>query len=111
MGDHVPTVAAGLSEAQKPLAAAPQVYPHIGTVEPSGRVTVDGPAVRLTDVCALAIPAPKRRTAAPRAAVLIIALKVLVRISVLLSWTRLSRIPGNRPTSSSSFRPETHYWL
>jgi hypothetical protein len=44
-------LAAGFNLAQvavEPAAAAPQMYPHIGTDEPSGRVMLVGPAVMLT---------------------------------------------------------------
>jgi hypothetical protein len=47
-GDHA--AAAGFNATQvalAPDAGAPQLYPHIGTVEPSAMVTVVGPAVRL----------------------------------------------------------------
>jgi hypothetical protein len=50
-GDHVAAVVdAGFNAMQvavAPGAAVPQLYPHIGTVEPSAMVTVVGPAVRL----------------------------------------------------------------
>src|ERR1700730_7840208 len=42
-------IAAGFSGAQvavEPVTAAPQLYPHIGTAVPSGRIAVAGPAVR-----------------------------------------------------------------
>jgi hypothetical protein len=44
-------VAAGFNGTQvavEPVAAPPQLYPHIGTAVPSGRIAVAGPAVRLT---------------------------------------------------------------
>jgi hypothetical protein len=40
----------GVQVAVEPVAAPPQLYPHIGTAVPSGKVAVAGPAVRLT-VC------------------------------------------------------------
>src|SRR4051794_16860544 len=55
----------------------------MGTTFPSGKVAVAGPAVKLTD-CAVAAPVPRRRTAAPHSAVLIIALRELICVSVLL---------------------------
>jgi hypothetical protein len=50
-GDHAPAVVPGLSALQMAVEAgctASQLKPHIGTVEPSGRVAVAGPAVKLT---------------------------------------------------------------
>src|SRR5216684_1623308 len=38
--------------AVEPVAARPQLYPHIGTWDPSGSVAVAGAAVRLTTCCA-----------------------------------------------------------
>src|SRR3954454_749260 len=52
----------------------------MGTGFPSGRVAVAGPAVKLTD-CAAAAAVPRRRTAAPHTAVLIMALRELKCIS------------------------------
>jgi hypothetical protein len=79
-GDHAPV----LRFAQVAVTAAVQVYPHIGTEFPSGRMRVLDPAVRLTD-WAEAMPAPRRRTDAPRTAVFRIALRELSLISVLLT--------------------------
>jgi hypothetical protein len=71
--------------AVEPVTAVPQVYPHIGTVFPSGSVIVLGAAVRLMAcVWAEAMPAPRRRTDAPDTAALTIALRELSRIAVLL---------------------------
>src|SRR5579859_495255 len=58
----------------------------MGTADPSGRVSEDGAAVRLICCCAVATPAPNRRTAAPRTAAFVIALRVLIRIPVLLAY-------------------------
>jgi hypothetical protein len=78
-------VAEGFALAHVAPPADPlQVYPHMGTVVPSGRVVDDGPAVRFTDWAA-ARPVPTRRTAAPRSAVFMIALREFNRISVLLA--------------------------
>jgi hypothetical protein len=74
----------GAQVAVEPATAAPQVYPHIGTVEPSGSVTEVGPAVKLTLCWAAAVPAPRRRTVARRTAGVRIALSDLICISVLL---------------------------
>jgi hypothetical protein len=62
IGDH--PVAAGLSVVQVAPVAVPQVYPHMGTTEPSGNAKVVGAAVRLTCAWATVVPAPRRRTAA-----------------------------------------------
>jgi hypothetical protein len=60
----------------KPLIAAhvalvgdaPQLYPHIGTVCPSGKVVLVGAAVRVTALCANAAPLAKRRAHAAKPA-------------------------------------------
>src|SRR5207248_9464207 len=71
----VVVVAAGASGfklahvAVEPVTAVPQLYPHIGTTEPSGKVTVVGPAVKLTCCWATTRPAPSRRTAVRSTAV------------------------------------------
>jgi hypothetical protein len=49
-GDQPPEEA-GFNAAQvapEPDTVVPQLYPHIGTAEPSGKVAVTGPAVKLT---------------------------------------------------------------
>src|SRR5436305_6942247 len=57
-------VAVGFNFAQVAVepagCVASQLYPHIGTDEPSGRVRLVPPAVRLT-CWARAVPAPRRR--------------------------------------------------
>ena len=51
------------------VAAAPQVYPHIGTTVPSGNVAVVGAAVKLTVPWPIDGLAPTRRTSAAKIAV------------------------------------------
>src|ERR1700758_403692 len=55
----------------------------MGTVEPSGRVTLVGPAVRLTVCWPKATTPPKRRRPPTRIAAFKVALKSLVRIGSL----------------------------
>jgi hypothetical protein len=48
-GDHPPAAELNLAQvAVEADTAVPQLYPHIGTDEPSGRVMLVGPAVRFT---------------------------------------------------------------
>src|SRR5436305_11554726 len=58
-------VAVGFNFAQVAVeptgCVASQLYPHIGTDEPSGRVSVVPPALKLTCCWARAVPAPRRR--------------------------------------------------
>jgi hypothetical protein len=83
-GDHAPALRF-TQVAVTAVVGSPQMYPHIGTEFPSGRIRVLGPAVRLTDDWAEAMPAPRRRTDAPRTAVFRIAFRELSLISVLLT--------------------------
>jgi hypothetical protein len=62
--------------------AAPHVYPHIGTLVPSGNVVVVGAAVRLT--WAEITPVPKRAAAAKDAASFLLDLTSINRIAVSL---------------------------
>src|SRR6516162_5086399 len=57
-----------------------------------------GAAVRFTVTCARAAAEPTRRTAAPRAAVFMIALRVLIRIRVLLAYF-VSSITNSREST------------
>ena len=75
-------VAVGFNFAQVAPVAVPQVYPHIGTVAPSGVTRLAGPAVRLT--WPTAKPAPKRRTLAASTAIFRLDLSKLSRIAALL---------------------------
>src|SRR6266852_5769080 len=71
IGDHVVGVVAtdaGFKARQVAVAvvtAVPQEYPHMGTVDPSGRTVTVGAAVRLIVCCAPATPNTKRRTVVP----------------------------------------------
>jgi hypothetical protein len=63
--------AAGLVAAQvatEPVTSVPQLYPHIGTEVPSGRIAEAGPAVRFT-CWATETLAPRRRIQTARTAV------------------------------------------
>jgi hypothetical protein len=62
---------------------APHVYPHIGTLVPSGSVVVVGAAVRLT--WAEIMPVPKRAADAKNAASLLLDLTSINRIAVSLA--------------------------
>jgi hypothetical protein len=68
-------------------AAAPQEYPHIGTVVPSGRVVVAGPAVKLITCWPKLVVAPKKRNKLTRTAAFSVALdwESLIRIIVVAS--------------------------
>src|SRR5215469_4231161 len=72
-GDQtVVVVAAAFKAAQvavEPATTAPQLYPHIGTAVPSGRIAEAGPAVRLTCCWATEALAPRRRIQTARTAV------------------------------------------
>jgi hypothetical protein len=74
-GDQVGGVVsdAGLSALQVAFGAepltAPQKYPHMGTTDPSGRVTEVEAAVRLTVCWANETLTPRRRTDIARTAV------------------------------------------
>src|SRR3974390_722358 len=59
--------------AVEPVTAVPQLYPHIGTTFPSGRVRVVGAAVRL--ICANAVTAPTSSIAAASTAAFTVAFK------------------------------------
>src|ERR1035438_9400336 len=90
VGTVIPTgnqpAASGFNAAQvakEPLTAAPQVYPHMGTVAPSGRVIVDGPAVKLTCCWPKATTAAKESIPTTRAAAFDLSLKMFVLISFL----------------------------
>src|ERR1700741_4316468 len=71
----------------------------MGTDVPSGNVALAGPALSFTSCCALASPAPSRRTAAPRIAALRIAFILFTRISVLLAQFD-SSITNSRESTS-----------
>jgi hypothetical protein len=69
-GDHpVAAVLAATHVAVVGLAGVAQVYPHMGTTEPSGSVIVVGPALRATCCAANETLAPRRRTDIARIAV------------------------------------------
>jgi hypothetical protein len=83
-GDH--PVAAGFAALQLAVViapTAPQAYPHIGTLVPSGNVVLVGAAVRVT--CAEITPVPKRTAAAKNAASLLLDLRSINRIAVSLA--------------------------
>jgi hypothetical protein len=67
-----------------PEPASLQKSPHIGTVEPSGSVTLVGLAVRLTTAWPNAAAAAKRKRAATRSVVFRVALTVWIRIAFLV---------------------------
>jgi hypothetical protein len=51
------------------------MYPHIGTIEPSGMVAVVGPAVKLTCCWARRAVAPRRRIVTAHTAVFRVAFR------------------------------------
>src|SRR5215469_18035957 len=70
-GDH--PVAFGFAPAQlaaEPVTTVPQLYPHIGTDEPSGNVMVEDAAVRLICCCATEALIQRSSIIAARIAVL-----------------------------------------
>jgi hypothetical protein len=80
-------VAAGFAALQLAAAmapTAPHVYPHIGTLVPSGNVVVVGAAVRLT--WAEITPVPKIAATAKNAASLLLDLTSINRIAVSLTY-------------------------
>jgi hypothetical protein len=61
-GDHVTVFGLAIAHvAVEPATNDPQLYPHIGTEEPSGKVNVDEPAVTFTCCCAIEALMHRRR--------------------------------------------------
>src|SRR5215469_14438799 len=65
---------------------APQVYPHMGTDDPSGRLIVDAPAAKLTCCCATVVPSQRSRivAATPPALYFVLALSCIVPLLTLI---------------------------
>ena len=103
-GDHVPAAAFGFNEAQVAIellcCGSTTVAPHRQAIavrqRKRGRT---GSQIRLICCCATAAPTPRRRTAAPRSAVVIIALRVFICMSVLLAYMD-SSITNSRESTS-----------
>jgi hypothetical protein len=92
-GDHAPDAfgfkAAHLAE--EPEEIAPHVYPHMGTVWPSGRVVLDGPADRLITCWPNPALAPRRSAVTTNTARFKLVLRSLNRIFLLLEFNLTHR--------------------
>src|SRR3954447_20540252 len=83
-GDHAPLPSAP-QLANELGTAVPQLYPHMGTLLPSGMTRLDGPAPRLTCCWARARLAPRRRTIDMPTALFRLDLTKWNRIALLLT--------------------------
>jgi hypothetical protein len=91
IGDH-PPLAPGFNGRQVcpegvAVSVTTQLYPHIGTLEPSGNVAIVAPAVKLIVGWANDIPVTRRKIAtANTVAFTVVAFGKFIRIALLLCY-------------------------